>query len=354
MAERIIEAMRQPFRIGADKIRLTASVGLALSNGGWSADELLGNADVAMYRAKAQGKAQFKIFDPTMREQLFRPLQLKQRLEGAIARGDMFLNYQPIFDLATMRMRGAEALLRWHDPQLGPVPPSEFIPLAEETGLIVPIGQWVLRRACEQARLWQKHAAGTPPWVSVNVSPLQLEERKFPDQLARVLVEVGIQPEQLVVEVTESTCLGDDGSALRAFGLLRKLGVQVALDDFGSGHSSLGVLQGFPVSVLKLDRSFVQPLAEERDTPLLREILRMAASLGLDTIGEGVEHAYQLGKLRDFGCKLGQGFLFSKPVDSGAVAALLDEEARGSHVRGEGDIGLAMNGSRSAAAARSV
>jgi diguanylate cyclase (GGDEF)-like protein len=326
IAERLVAAIARPFSVGGDEIRLSASVGAALSAGGKSADELLRNADVAMYRAKAQGKGRHNLYDEDMREKIFRPLQLKRRLEGAIARDELSLHFQPIFDLGTRRMSGAEALLRWHDPELGSVPPSEFIPLAEETGLIVPMGHWALTRACETARAWQGRRSGSPPWVSVNVSASQFDERKFPDYVAKTLAGAGLDPGQLVLEITERACLSDDGSAQRAFAILRKLGVRIALDDFGTGYSSLGVLEGFPVSILKLDRSFIQSLQAERDAPLLREILRMAASLKLVTVGEGIEHPEQLERLAELGCMLGQGYLLARPLEAAGLTALLDEE----------------------------
>jgi diguanylate cyclase (GGDEF)-like protein len=326
VARRLVEAISRPLDLGVGELRVSASVGVVLSDGKRSADELLRDADVAMYRAKSGGKGAYELFEPEMRAEVFAALKTRRKLEGALERGELFLNYQPIFSISTGRMVGAEALLRWHDPDRGLVSPAEFIPIAEETGLIVPIGRWVVARACEQAYAWQRHATGRPPWVSVNVSPLQLEERGFPDYVARTSAEAGIRTEQIVVEITESACIEDDGTALRAFGILRQLGVRVALDDFGSGYSSLGVLQKFPVSLLKLDKTFVEPLGPQAATPsLVGEILRMATSLGLETLAEGIEHDEQLDHLRQLGCSLGQGFLFARPLEPEAVEELLRE-----------------------------
>jgi diguanylate cyclase (GGDEF)-like protein len=326
VARRLVEAIGRPFELGVGEIRLSASVGVVLADDKRSADELLRDADVAMYRAKSGGKGAYELFEPEMRAEVFAALKTRRKLEGALERGELFLNYQPIFSISTGRMVGAEALLRWHDPDRGLVSPGEFIPIAEETGLIVPIGRWVVARACAQVHAWQQLATGVPPWVSVNVSPLQLEERNFPDYVARTSAEAGIRTEQIVVEITESACIADDGTALRAFGILRQLGVRVALDDFGSGYSSLGVLQKFPVSLLKLDKTFVEPLGPQAATPsLVGEILRMATSLGLETLAEGIEHHEQLDHLRQLGCSLGQGFLFARPLEPEAVAELLLE-----------------------------
>jgi len=329
VAERIVDSFRQPFQIAGELVSVSASVGVALATNAQSADGILGNADVAMYRAKARGKAQFTVFEPSMRVELFRPIELRRDLQRALEREEFVLHYQPIVSLSTGRLEGVEALLRWQAPGRGLVPPGEFVPLAEETGLIVEIGRWALREACRQPRAWGiGYTDETPLWISVNISKRQLERPELVEDVADALRASHLEPQRLVLEVTESVASLDNESMELLLERLKGLGVRIALDDFGSGYSSLGRLQAMPLDMLKIDRQFVQSAgSRQQATQLTRTIIELARTLDLTTVAEGIELRDQLDLLVSLGCDLGQGFLFAKPLDAHGIEALLSQQA---------------------------
>jgi diguanylate cyclase (GGDEF)-like protein len=329
VAERIVNSFRQPFQIAGELVSVSASIGVAVATSSQSADNVLGNADVAMYRAKARGKAQYTVFEPSMRTELFRPIELRRDLQRAIEREEFALHYQPIVSLSTGRIEGVEALLRWQAPGRGLVPPGEFVPLAEETGLIRDIGRWALREACRQPRVWGiGYADETSLWISVNISKRQLEGPELVEDVADALRASRLDPHRLVLEITESVASFDDESMGALLERLKGLGVRLALDDFGSGYSSLGRLQAMPLDMLKIDRQFVRSVGSRpQATQLTKTIIELARTLGLTTVAEGIELRDQLDLLASLGCDLGQGFLLAKPLEAHGIEALLSRQA---------------------------
>jgi diguanylate cyclase (GGDEF)-like protein len=325
-AARILNALAVPFRVGEHQLLAHASIGVALAGPGDSADEVLRNADIAMYAAKASGKASWARFEPRMRNDVVNHARLGSELHNAIIRHELFLAYQPVFDLGTGRMSGAEALVRWRHPVRGIVSPADFIPVAERSGLIVPLGSWVLREACEQLARW--HAEYGPAAIrsiNVNVAARQLRDSGFVDEVAAVLSDTGLIPANLVLEVTESSVL--DGRQVRdTLQALHELGVRLALDDFGTGQSSLSLLRAFPVDVLKLDKSFVDGICDGEDRGRLAvaaAVAQLAEYLNLYAVAEGIETAAQLERLRQMGYRLGQGYFLAKPLPPAEMAELM-------------------------------
>jgi predicted signal transduction protein with EAL and GGDEF domain len=333
VVERVTASVRQPVTISGREVVLSASVGVAHPLDGEGAAELLRNADVAMYRAKARGKGRFAIFAPEMHVAAMERLELEADLRAGLARDEFRLDFQPLVDLATERIVGAEALVRWEHPTRGLLRPAAFIPVAEQTGLIVSLGRWVLDEACRQARSWEEVANefGEPvPWVSVNISGRQLQEPAFADEIAELLTGCTLTPTRLVLEITESVLLHDAEGALAKLHEIKRLGVRIALDDFGTGYSSLAYLQRFPIDVLKMDKSFTEGLGGEAAEPALpRAIVGLGRSLGMQTVAEGIEVTAQFGRLRQLGCDIGQGFLFAHPSSATDFRALLDQRAEG-------------------------
>lgn len=332
IADRMRAALAPPLTIEGGEHVVTASVGVAVAAGSYpgGAQALLRDADAAMYRAKAAGRDRTEVFDELMRARVVERLRLENGLRLALERGELRLVYQPLVSLDTGRSRRCEALLRWEHPERGTVLPGEFIPVAEASGLILRIGEWVLREACRQVAAWRANAAHpdlAELRVSVNVSARQLIEERFPATVASALADSGLTADGLVLEITETALIEDPDAAARTISALNDLGVHVALDDFGTGFSSLASLKRYPLAALKLDRSFVAGLEPgSRDHSIVKAVVEMARSLGLKTVGEGVETAAQLTQLRELGCEIAQGFLFSSALEPEQFEQLLRED----------------------------
>jgi diguanylate cyclase (GGDEF)-like protein/PAS domain S-box-containing protein len=321
VAERLAEAIARPVALIEGEVFVTASVGIALSGGAADTPEtLLRNADAAMYRAKELGRDRAELFDAREHHRAVDDLRTGNALHRAIERGELRVHYQPMIDLDHGSLMGFEALIRWEHPERGLVPPMEFVPLAEETGLIVPLGVWALEEACKQAVRWHEATPDAPFLsMSVNLSPRQLAEPALPNDVARVLHGTGIQPSALWLEITESTLMRDTESALSALGALRALGLHLAVDDFGSGYSSLAYLQRLPVEALKIDRSFTEGVGTRKDsTAIVDAIVSLARALQLLTVAEGIETREQFRLVRGMGCDIGQGYLFgpARPAEA--------------------------------------
>jgi diguanylate cyclase (GGDEF)-like protein/PAS domain S-box-containing protein len=322
VAERVLASLREPIRIHDRRIWVRGSIGIATATGGETADELLRNADVAMYRAKAEGKGCYARFEPAMHLEAVRRLELTAELERALQRREFELHYQAVVALATDDIVAFEALIRWRHPERGLVPPLEFIGLAEETDLIVPIGRWVLQEACRRAAGWQLE--GLPIAVNVNLSARQLADPALVDDVSAALAESGLPPELLVLEITESVLMRDPEPAGARLEQLKQLGVRLAIDDFGTGYSSLEYLHRFPVDELKMAKPFVDALGDGEEE-LATAILKMSDTLKLSTVAEGIERAEQLSRLRELGCDLGQGFHLARPLEAQHAERLLED-----------------------------
>lgn len=322
LAERLMAALREPIFLENREIFVKASVGIAFRDGdGQGPDELLRNADLAMYMAKANGKNGFRISEQGMHTAVLDRLELEADLLRATERGEFRLQFQSIMDLRDDRLEGFEALLRWDHPRRGLVSPDEFIPIAESTGLIVPIGRWVLREACRLTREWQERFPSDPPLrMSVNLSGRQVQDAGLVADVADALRVSGLDPGSLVLEITESVVMDDSEATIARLHELKELGVLLAIDDFGTGYSSLSYLGRFPVDILKIDRAFVSSIGEStEDSALVRAIIKLAHTFHLQTVAEGIEDLRQLELLVDMGCTLGQGYYFSQAVDASAL-----------------------------------
>jgi diguanylate cyclase (GGDEF)-like protein/PAS domain S-box-containing protein len=330
VAARILAALEGPFHLEGKEVFVRASIGIASSGhtnsvGPEGAEELLRNADVAMYMAKEAGKGRYQVFEPAMHDTALKRLELKADLQRAVDNSEFILHYQPVIELETGRIEGLEALLRWQHPQRGMVPPLDFIPLAEETGLIVPIGRWVLREACTRAvELQTRYAVEPPLHMAVNLSARQLQRPEIVGEVAEILMETGLDPASLVLEITESVMMQDMDLSIQRLAELKELGVKLAVDDFGTGYSSLNYIRRFPVDVLKVDKSFVDGVnLGGEESALTAAIIELAGILKLRPVAEGIERADQLERLLDLKCDLGQGYYFAKPLPLEGIDELL-------------------------------
>lgn len=343
MADRILLAMAQTFNLGGYEIFLNTSIGIVLNSYGTElAEDFLRNADIAMYRAKAEGKSRYSVFDMVMHDQVVQRLHLETDLRLAIERQELRLHYQPIVSATTNQIVGFEALLRWYHPSRGLIPPAEFIPIAEETGLIIPMGRWILSEACHQMQRWKaQFPESTLQYMSVNLSARELLQPDITDRIRQILTQTQLDPNHLKLEVTESSLITNTEVAGDRLQQLSTTGIKLSLDDFGTGYSSLSYLHRFPVNHLKVDRSFVQDLCDNQESLKITEsIVVLAHSLNMKVIAEGVEHPSQLVQLQNMGCEYVQGFLFSPAVPAEQATQMLGgslgEEDWNEGMRGEG------------------
>ncbi|MEG4229597.1 EAL domain-containing protein [Microcoleus sp. N9_B2] len=326
VAERIQNQLRQPFNLNDYEVFTEISIGILLSTMGYDRPEdVLRDADIAMYYAKAQGRGRYEIFAPAMQTVAMTRLQLENDLRRAIALQEFCVHYQPIVSLSTGQLSGFEALVRWHHASGTIYPPAEFIPVAEETGLINELGWWVLQEACHQISIWQQQFPQTPPLtINVNLSPVQLKQVNLLNRIEEILQQTGIPSYSLKLEITESCILETVSREEKMLKQLKALGIQLCIDDFGTGYSSLSRLHEFPIDTLKIDRSFVSRIgADNSGVEIIQTIVTLARSRGMDIVAEGIETPTQLQKLQELGCELGQGYLFSKPVESFKATELL-------------------------------
>jgi diguanylate cyclase (GGDEF)-like protein len=325
IAERIGRELAVPHTVDGSEVFVSASIGIALSHRDYEcAENVLRDADIAMYRAKALGKARYAVFDPTMHARAVEMLSLETALRRAIERDEFEIHYQPIVYLQSGRLAGFEALVRWAHPERGLVAPSEFIPLAEETGLITHIGRYVLQESCRQLRAWHREFADQVLMVSVNVSPRQLSQPDLLQDVEAILAETGLDPRSLVLEVTESAIIENPEAANEVFAQLSALGIRLSLDDFGTGYSSLSYLHRFPFDKLKIDRSFITSVADDvRKAEIVRSITALGGNLGMELVAEGVETVEQRDALAGLNCRYAQGYFFSRPVNAAAARALM-------------------------------
>jgi diguanylate cyclase (GGDEF)-like protein len=339
VAQRIQDELTQPFVLDKNSAFASSSIGIALSSSGYDRPEdILRDADTAMYRAKENGKARYEVFDHGMHARAVSRLQLESDLRQAVEQKEFCVYYQPIVSLQTGRLAGFEALVRWNHPRRGLVSPADFIPVAEETGLIVPIGEWVLQEACRHIRECQvafpSHRSLS---LSVNLSARQVAQADLLDRIKEALAVSKLSPHCLKLEITESVVMENAEAAALMFKQLRALGVQLSIDDFGTGYSSLSYLHRFPLNYLKIDRSFVSRLTTDNDNAIVRTISTLARNLGIEVIAEGIETEEQYKQLKMLGCEYGQGYLFSHPVHSEGVLLLLAQDA---HRDAEDDLSL--------------
>jgi diguanylate cyclase (GGDEF)-like protein len=324
IAEKLLAAFVESHLVGGQELHITLSIGISVyPDDGLDLDAILQNADTAMYHAKADGRNNFQFFRSDMNTRAVRRLLIEGNMRRALKQNEFLLHYQPQIDLASGVITGSEALVRWQDPELGLIPPGQFIPVAEESGLIVPIGRWVLREACRQVRAWQDAGLRTVP-VAVNISAVEFRHKDFLDGLVTILKETGLTSDYLELELTESILMHDVEASMTTLDALKAMGIKLAIDDFGTGYSSLSYLKRFPIDTLKIDQSFVRDIATDvDDATIVSAVIGMGRNLNHRVIAEGVETHEQFTFLSTRQCPEGQGFLFGKPVVADEFARLL-------------------------------
>src|SRR4051794_14011061 len=324
-AQRIIEMLAVSMRAGHREVTVRGSIGIsvAVADDARNAEELIRDADAAMYIAKRDGKGAYRLFEPAMHEGVLARLELRTDLQRAMESGQLELYYQPVVRLADGAVTGVEGLLRWRHPERGMISPVEFIPIAEETGLIIPIGRWVLREGCRHARRLESAGAEKAPRMSINLSLKQIQHSDIVADVRDALEESQLPPERLVLEITESVLMDDTDLAVERLRALKELGVGLALDDFGTGYSSLSYLSRFPVDILKMDRSFLRDAESAQARNLATAVVGLGSTMALEVVAEGIEMTEQWDTLRELGCDLGQGFLFARPMDAASSLAFM-------------------------------
>jgi diguanylate cyclase (GGDEF)-like protein len=342
VAERVQESLTKPFDLNGQEFYTSASIGIAYSKTGYERpEEILRDADTAMYRAKANGKARYEVFDSEMHQRALRTLKLESDLRRAIEREEIQVHYQPIISLKNRDVIGFEALARWVHPEQGTIPPEKFIPLAEETGLIVALDGLVLKAACRQLKEWQDSCASVnKSWtVSVNLSGKQFSQSGLVQSIKQVLQDTSLAPSCLRLELTESVVMENAKTAADMLHQLKAIGLRLSLDDFGTGYSSLSYLHCFPFDVLKVDRSFIAKVASDREiASIVETIMMLASKLNKEVVAEGIETEEQLEKLKALNCEYGQGYLFSKPVEAAMVPNLLESARAGEFLNNGGSM----------------
>ncbi len=324
MAEGLAAELRAPFTQGGREWFISASIGIAVGDADRvTPEELLREAEIAMVRAKEDPAHRVLLFEPTMSAAMLERIDLENDLRSALVRGELRCHYQPIVDLHDGRIVGFEALVRWQHPTRGLIPPLSFIPMAEETGLIAPLGRWVLETACRQAVAWRAKTTGAPLVMSVNLSARQFVQADLVDEVSGILTMTGLEPSELELEITESVLMDQSESGVRTLRRLRELGVRLVLDDFGTGYSSLSYLKHLPLDTIKIDRSFVVGLDGKADRSIVEAVVALAHGLGIGVVAEGIETETQHRQLIELGCDLGQGYLFSPPVPGIEATRLL-------------------------------
>ena len=317
ITERIIKALHKPIRVSKNEIFPSGSIGIAFTAAvEQNADDLLRDADTAMYHAKGNGKSGYAVYDPTMSDKVVERMQLETDLRFALERGEFVVHYQPLVNLETGYLSGAEALIRWNHPQRGLLQPGKFLPIAEDTGLIVPIGYWVLEEACRQTKQWQEQYPEAPPFtININLSGRQLQREDVVERVQAALDKTGLLPALLKLEITESVMMEDVENTVYRLHRLKALGIKLAMDDFGTGYSSMASLSLFPLDTVKIDRSFVERLVDqEQAASIVAAIISLSHALNMDVTGEGIETPDQVAYLQSMGCQIGQGYFFAKPL----------------------------------------